>query len=58
MIWNWSPNMGVNNLFFDEEISTSAKEKLLCSLEASPFFADGINDEMWKSKKIRRNYII
>ena len=37
MIWNWSPNMGVNNLFFDEEISTSAKEKLLCSLEAIPF---------------------
>lgn len=51
MIWNWSPNMRVNNLFFDEEISTSAKEKLLCSLEAIPFFADGINDEMWKSKK-------
>lgn len=51
MIWNWSPNMGVNNLFFDEEISTSAKENLLHSLEAIPFFADGINDEMWKSKK-------
>ena len=51
MIWNWLPNVGVNNLFFNEEIDLSVKENILHSLEASPFFADGIDDEMWKSKK-------
>ena len=51
MIWNWSPNIEINNLFFDEEISLLTKENLLHSLEASPFFADGIDDEMWKSRK-------
>lgn len=46
MIWNWSPNIEINNLFFDEEISLLTKENLLHSLEAIPFFADGIDDEM------------
>ena len=51
MIWNWLPNVVVNDLFFNEEIDLSVKENILHSLEASPFFADGIDDEMWKSKK-------
>lgn len=37
--------------FFNEEISLLTKENLLHSLEAIPFFADGIDDEMWKSRK-------
>ena len=51
MIWNWSPNMGVNNLFLMKKSAHPPKKSYCCSLEAIPFFADGINDEMWKSKK-------